>query len=238
MRLIIAIIAISVCKVCVGHPGGLDSSGGHHDRRNGGYHLHRSTSAPEPEARVNPVPVDATKRTPRTASRISARSSYRAKDAREEISENYKPLPASPIALVSTPQPPVDPERDAQGKLRLAKQWIVKRRPEQAAKLLREVLQRFPDTDAAKEAEPLFLKVTGKAFEKDDSKLLNKDREAEAEAMLSKAIELVDNKETAGAIRYLTEVVLRYPDTTAANQAKQTYEKLTGHKFDEVTSRK
>jgi len=56
--------------------------------------------------------------------------------------------------------------------------------------------------------------------------------------MLSKAIELVDNKETAGAIRYLTEVVLRYPDTTAANQAKQTYEKLTGHKFDEVTSRK
>ncbi|RLS39067.1 MAG: hypothetical protein DWH81_09055 [Planctomycetota bacterium] len=120
----------------------------------------------------------------------------------------------------------------------MAKQWISKRRPEQATKLLGEVLQRFPDTEAAKEAEPLFLKVTGKAFEKNDSKLLDNDREAAAAAMLSKAKELIDNQDVSAAIRYLTEVVLRYPETNTATQAKQVYEKITGHKFDEDATHK
>ncbi len=37
----------------VAHPGGLDANGGHHDRKNGGYHYHRTPpakSAPAPAA--------------------------------------------------------------------------------------------------------------------------------------------------------------------------------------------
>lgn len=34
--------------MCFAHPGGLDSKGGHHDRKNGGYHYHRSTTAALP----------------------------------------------------------------------------------------------------------------------------------------------------------------------------------------------
>ena len=56
------------------HGGGLDSSGGHHDRKNGGYHYHRSS----PSASVAPLSFPrAFAPVARVAPRMTARSSAR-----------------------------------------------------------------------------------------------------------------------------------------------------------------
>jgi hypothetical protein len=59
--LVLAISALSIAAVSVsGHPGGLDSNGGHNDKKNGGYHFHRSpsvpaSSSPKPSQSVAPA---------------------------------------------------------------------------------------------------------------------------------------------------------------------------------------
>ncbi|MCA8994291.1 MAG: YHYH domain-containing protein [Planctomycetaceae bacterium] len=53
------------------HPGGLDSQGGHNDRKNGGYHFHRSSSLPTTS--ILPTPRTAARTLPRTEARVSAR---------------------------------------------------------------------------------------------------------------------------------------------------------------------
>lgn len=64
----------------IAHPGGLDQNGGHHDRRNGGYHFHayhgRSTPppAPIPIAFASPTSREDSYR---TAARSSARTDVR-----------------------------------------------------------------------------------------------------------------------------------------------------------------
>jgi hypothetical protein len=37
--------ALAIAAVAIAHGGGLDQSGGHHDRKNGGYHFHRGPLA-------------------------------------------------------------------------------------------------------------------------------------------------------------------------------------------------
>jgi hypothetical protein len=41
VALVIGVILAVTCGYAVSHGGGLDQSGCHHDRKNGGYHCHR-----------------------------------------------------------------------------------------------------------------------------------------------------------------------------------------------------
>jgi len=43
-----AALATLIPGALLAHPGGLDSRGGHNDRKNGGYHYHRQASTPAP----------------------------------------------------------------------------------------------------------------------------------------------------------------------------------------------
>jgi hypothetical protein len=45
-RLLATLAAFVLCAVAAAHPGGLDSSGGHYNRKTGGYHSHRSSYTP------------------------------------------------------------------------------------------------------------------------------------------------------------------------------------------------
>ena len=56
MRLVLSAIALALAFTAYGHGGGLDANGGHHDRKNGGYHYHRSPSPPVVE---KPRPLEA-----------------------------------------------------------------------------------------------------------------------------------------------------------------------------------
>jgi hypothetical protein len=85
IRIILGIIVLAFVSTTLhAHGGGLDSNGGHHDRKNGGYHFHRSPSAPvyryKPTVpRNNYVPTPrystpaASKKTTRTKARTSVR---------------------------------------------------------------------------------------------------------------------------------------------------------------------
>lgn len=49
------VLAAPTMRVASAHSGGLDASGCHHDRKNGGYHCHRAPSANvAPKSRVAP----------------------------------------------------------------------------------------------------------------------------------------------------------------------------------------
>lgn len=61
MRLMLT-AACLLPAAAIAHPGGLDASGCHHDRRNGGYHCHRGPSAPAPAPRPSPRPAPAPQR--------------------------------------------------------------------------------------------------------------------------------------------------------------------------------
>ena len=50
MRWLLALIALVLPSLASAHPGGLDASGCHHDRKHGGYHCHGGArAAPDPE---------------------------------------------------------------------------------------------------------------------------------------------------------------------------------------------
>lgn len=49
----LALLALSYSTLSIAHPGGLDSQGGHNDRKRGGYHYHRGPNA-NPPARPTP----------------------------------------------------------------------------------------------------------------------------------------------------------------------------------------
>lgn len=76
-----AALVVLLCTPAVhAHPGGLDSQGGHHDRKSGGYHVHRSSgggpshiSVPQPLYRTDAR--DEPRQQPRTTALSSARTS-------------------------------------------------------------------------------------------------------------------------------------------------------------------
>jgi hypothetical protein len=171
MRNLIATIMILMSSVCWAHPGRTDSSGGHNDRRNGGYHYHNEEPSTQPVEILPAIRQSAFIPVPRTSARTTARSTARTtsqeRDAREQYAQDYKPSNSPVTFLTTIEKPAVDRERQAQGKLRLGKQWIDKGRPADATRWLKEVLEQFPETAAAKEAGPLYQKATGHKFERD-----------------------------------------------------------------------
>jgi micrococcal nuclease len=83
----------------LGHPGGLDSNGGHNDRKNGGYHYHRAPSAapPRPAPLQQPAPI------------------------RSPAPHSAKPLPsASASAETTAVEKPAEPKQVEAG-------WVVAR---------------------------------------------------------------------------------------------------------------
>ena len=60
-----AFLASAIGLSLSAHPGGLDANGGHNDRKNGGYHYHRtppaSAGAPSAPAKQEPAPKPETK---------------------------------------------------------------------------------------------------------------------------------------------------------------------------------
>ncbi len=87
-------------------------------------------------------------------------------DDRDRIAQEFKPSGLPVPVRPDIANPVVDRERQAQGKLRLGKQFIDKGRPASSVPWLVAVLEQFPETAAAKEAELLYPKVTGKKFER------------------------------------------------------------------------
>lgn len=74
---------------CLAHSGGLDSSGGHHDRKNGGYHYHSSSArAYTPPAALPAFLPPAPRTSARTTARMSAR--VEARQQREELAQAEK----------------------------------------------------------------------------------------------------------------------------------------------------
>src|SRR5687768_7068805 len=60
-RLTSLLLTLSAMPWTFAHPGGLDSKGGHNDRKNGGYHYHRGTpSAVAPAPTKTPAALNAT----------------------------------------------------------------------------------------------------------------------------------------------------------------------------------
>lgn len=232
MRVLVSTAMIFLSTSCWAHPGGLDSSGGHNDRRNGGYHYHGGAASPQPVFFTPAIRDIPQVREPRTTARSKSRYTSREKDAREEIAEDFKPSKSPPAALAVIDKPVVDRERQAQGKLGLAKNWISKGRPESAARLLQVILQEFPETNAASDAETLYQKSTGRKFERDTSSYSVVAREQQAKELLEKARGFIGKKMPAEATRWLTEVLLLFPETMASKDARVEYEKLSGHKFD------
>jgi hypothetical protein len=70
-----ALTCVVIAIELLTHPGGLDAKGGHHDRRTGSYHLHRSTAAVEPV--IIPPPIDALSHSRSDAYRRGARTTAR-----------------------------------------------------------------------------------------------------------------------------------------------------------------
>lgn len=84
----------------VAHPGGLDSSGGHNDRRNGGYHSHRAAAAiAEPVSPLRSPGATRATPAPRTTARTTARTSART----SAVEEDRRALLAEPDFVNSRP---------------------------------------------------------------------------------------------------------------------------------------
>lgn len=232
MRSLNTIVIALMSSVCWGHPGGLDSKGGHNDRRNGGYHYHSGAPSPQPDYIAPPIRQSPNVPMPRTSSRTFARTNTREIDAREQIAQDFKPSKTPVASLSHNEKPVVDRERQAQGKLRLGKQLIDKGRPSDAAQWLKDVLQLFPETVAAKEAGPLYQKSTGHKFERDTNQKSEIDREKEAAELLQLSKEFIDKKMPIEATRSLTEILLLLPETSTAKEAGVLFEQLSGHQFN------
>lgn len=52
--LVAAVLLVSSTDAAIAHPGGLDASGCHNNRKTGDYHCHRGGSAPRREPRLAP----------------------------------------------------------------------------------------------------------------------------------------------------------------------------------------
>ena len=131
-------------QVALGHGGRLDSSGGHHDRKNGTYHYHTEASSNKSSARV------------------SARTSYRsvARSCPPTIADRDERI--TPTAGAGAPQPvpavlgtASETEKAAHGKLELAKQLLDMKKTDAGTKWLQDLVQMYPDTKAAHEAQEL-----------------------------------------------------------------------------------
>ena len=86
----LSLVAVFSSETCFAHSGGLDSSGGHHDRKNGGYHYHSSSArAYTPPAALPAFLPPAPRRSARTTARMSAR--VEARQQKEEFAET-KPV--------------------------------------------------------------------------------------------------------------------------------------------------
>lgn len=87
---VVALIAIAPVSA-LAHPGGLDASGGHHDRKNGGYHSHRSSSSgsqsPPKQIAAYQVRTQA-----RTTARTTAREEAPTQDRRTMLAEDLSPV--------------------------------------------------------------------------------------------------------------------------------------------------
>ena len=97
---------------------------------------------------------------------LPAGESVSAIDDRQRLAQDLKPSSLPVAVLPDIAKPVVDRERQAQGKLRLGKQFIDQGRPADSVPWLIAVLEQFPETAAAKEAELLYPRVTGKKFER------------------------------------------------------------------------
>lgn len=147
-----AIIFVAVClpAAALGHPGGLDASGGHHDRKNGGYHYHRSPPRdpePPPPSPIREAPVART--TARTSYRDDARTEARTEDARSLTAKEFPVTKAvSGWAGLSEQD---RREQMAAAKLRFVKQLLNDSNETTAKHVLTKLITEYPDTKAGKE---------------------------------------------------------------------------------------
>jgi colicin import membrane protein len=140
----------------------------------------------------------------------------------------------------------------AAGLLDLAKQFIDAKMPEKAEPRLRKIIEKYPASDAAKEARQI-LKIeepdgTSAAPKKTDEQLLEEaeKRKSEADAsaaaaarenaandLLTEAKKMSKNsswiKNQLAVWPKLIEIATKYPETKAGKEAEQTMNKLNPH---------
>lgn len=86
MRAWLLLLACFVVRpnIASAHPGGLNRSGCHNDRKHGGYHCHRSTYSPPPASRPRRAATPKPKPSPKAASSKKPASSKRVRASRSK----------------------------------------------------------------------------------------------------------------------------------------------------------
>lgn len=64
---IVLVLLLALPSVALAHGGGLDSNGGHHDRKHGGYHCHREPCFSNQRGETQPKPKPAKSKPPEKA---------------------------------------------------------------------------------------------------------------------------------------------------------------------------
>lgn len=230
--LVLAIAFLLFGGDLLAHPGGLDSFGGHHDRKNGGYHYHRggpSVSRPPiqlPSPRTTARNTGTT--TPRTTPRLTASnpadtivwvshtdSSYHQPNCKllgipdqkttlRDVIDRYFPCEKCrpPVSLRAIPA--------SDSRYESARQIVV-------AHIHK--LKQLDEEQRQRERE-----ASEKVAEKErQAKLEKMERSAQSKLRLAK--QMLESDRLAGQ-RWLREVVKEFPGTLAATQAQHLLDQL------------
>lgn len=198
IRLFVAAISLIqvLSLVAHGHPGRTDSSGGHHDRKNGGYHYHNGGGDDPPVTFV-----EAPRVTARSEARVTARDDAKLV-ARQQVDRFEKQK-----------SPPV---------LACEKKQLADIALENAIRLYREVVAEFPNTSCANDSHVILSKID---LPPDPTKKNSADAKSAA-SKLELAKSLIDDGNRSTGVEWLKDIVKRYPDTKAANEAQEMLNKL------------
>jgi TolA-binding protein len=111
-------------------------------------------------------------------------------------------------------------EEAAAVQLRFAKDFADGIDKKEAIARLEEILKKFPETEAAKEARSVLAKLKG------GPSTVPADAEKLAASKLKQARALFDDGKAADARDYCNDILKKYPDTKAAEEAKSLLKQM------------
>jgi hypothetical protein len=228
--LVAAGLVLAVAGVAFGHPGGLDSRGGHHDRKRGGYHYHGG----RPSRPVAPAPT-MTRPVARTGGALgiadlSRGDNYRTRGrttARQRVQQRPATPPPDVRPLIEEIEFLLDGDESADDR-------------SAAASRLDEIATAYEGTPEAAEALRLLREIRAEEEQERREKfgaelrdLERREQEAErvkrenaASSKLLLAKRFLDSGKTSHARKWLEDVIRTFPDTSAAREASGLLSKL------------
>lgn len=205
--MVATIATLCLSGIVKGHPGGLDSQGGHNDRKSGGYHFHTGGPSEDPPAPLARQSAPSARMAPRLSFRTQARTTYTPSDRRSALVNLYVPIET--------------PEQRKKAREAIAKEMLEKaKRLQQQKKLpdaiasLKGIKQFYSDCEPAAEAAELLGKLDGQQSE--DA--------AERKFKLAKS--LLDSGKTDSAVKWFKEIIRDWPQSRAAKESRQILIKM------------